>query len=82
MLAEHVTLKVEGITEMYLNVYVPQLQRGSGSSQFLSPPSRVLLSRQIPSPYIPASMKEIRVAEEDHIVPRLKMQYRARERSV
>ena len=30
VLAEHVTLEVEGIDRMYLNVYVPQLQRDTG----------------------------------------------------
>ena len=30
VLTEHVTLEVEGIDRMYLNVYVPQLQRDTG----------------------------------------------------
>src|SRR3954454_12992237 len=30
VLKEHVTLEVEGIDRMYLNVYVPQLQREQG----------------------------------------------------
>lgn len=30
VLANHVTLEVEGIDRMYLNVYVPQLQREKG----------------------------------------------------
>ena len=30
VLDEHVTLEVEGIDRMYLNVYVPQLQREQG----------------------------------------------------
>ena len=46
VLSEHVTLEVEGIDRMYLNVYVPRLQREQGwtaSSAFLaatcSPPA-------------------------------------------
>jgi hypothetical protein len=31
VLSEHVTLEVEGIDRMYLNVYVPGLQREQGS---------------------------------------------------
>lgn len=34
MLAEHVTLEVEGIDRMYLNVYVPALQRAGGVASF------------------------------------------------
>ena len=34
VLAEHVTLEVEGIDRMYLNVYVPPLQRASGVASF------------------------------------------------
>src|SRR5215510_13930237 len=35
VLREHVTLEVEGIDRMYLNVYVPQLQRELGVVNFL-----------------------------------------------
>lgn len=35
ILHEHVTLEVESIDRMYLNVYVPNLQRESGASWFL-----------------------------------------------
>src|SRR5258706_3382292 len=34
VLNEHVTLEVEGIDRMYLNVYVPQLQRELGVASF------------------------------------------------
>jgi hypothetical protein len=34
VLSEHVTLEVEGIDRMYLNVYVPQLQREQGVATF------------------------------------------------
>jgi hypothetical protein len=34
VLKEHVTLEVEGIDRMYLNVYVPQLQREQGVASF------------------------------------------------
>jgi hypothetical protein len=34
VLAEHVTLEVEGIDRMYLNVYVPGLQREQGVLNF------------------------------------------------
>ena len=36
VLKEHVTLEVEGIDRMYLNVNVPQLQREQGVVNFLS----------------------------------------------
>jgi hypothetical protein len=35
VLRQHVTLEVECIDRMYLNVYIPQLQRESGASWFL-----------------------------------------------
>jgi len=35
ILREHVTLEVESIDRMYLNVYIPKLQRESGASWFL-----------------------------------------------
>ena len=35
VLAEHVTLEVEGIDRMYLNGYVPALQRAAGVASFL-----------------------------------------------
>ena len=34
VLAEHVTLEVEGIDRMYLNVYIPGLQREQGVACF------------------------------------------------
>ena len=34
VLAQHVTLEIEGIDRMYLNVYVPQLQREQGVANF------------------------------------------------
>ena len=34
VLADHVTLEVEGIDRMYLNVYVPGLQREQGVACF------------------------------------------------
>ena len=34
VLAEHVTLEVEGIDRMYLNVYIPGLQREEGVACF------------------------------------------------
>jgi hypothetical protein len=34
VLNEHVTLEVEGIDRMYLNIYVPQLQREQGVASF------------------------------------------------
>src|SRR5205085_10740487 len=34
VLADHVTLEVEGIDRMYLNVYIPGLQREQGVASF------------------------------------------------
>ena len=36
ILSEHVTLEIEGIDRMYLNVYVPALQRASGVASFFA----------------------------------------------
>jgi hypothetical protein len=38
ILREHVTLEIEGIDRMYLNVYVPQLQREGGVASFRETP--------------------------------------------
>src|SRR3989304_8539504 len=35
ILREHVTLEAESIDRMYLNIYIPKLQRESGASWFL-----------------------------------------------
>jgi hypothetical protein len=35
VLRQHVTLKIEGIDRMYLNVYVPALQREAGGPKGL-----------------------------------------------
>src|SRR5215211_3501230 len=35
LLREHVTLEVESMDRMYLNIYIPKLQRESGASWFL-----------------------------------------------
>ena len=40
VLGEHVTLEVEGIDRMYLNVYVPALAAGGRGGQFLPLPPR------------------------------------------
>jgi len=40
VLAEHVTLEVEGIDRMYLNVYIPGLQARTRRRLFLSVSSR------------------------------------------
>jgi hypothetical protein len=34
VLREHVTLEIDGIDRMYLNVYVPALQRAGGVASF------------------------------------------------
>ena len=36
ILHDHVTLEVESIDRMYLNIYIPNLQRESGASWFLT----------------------------------------------
>ncbi|MGH8562652.1 MAG: hypothetical protein ACREXW_00655 [Gammaproteobacteria bacterium] len=40
------SLEIEGIDRMYLNVYVPQLQRRRGRGKFLSVPSWISLCVQ------------------------------------
>jgi hypothetical protein len=40
VLREHVTLEVEGIDRMYMNVYVPALQGAGGVASFFPVPSR------------------------------------------
>ncbi len=46
VLREHVTLEVESIDRMYLNVYVPQLQHERGVVAFLQHPVQHLRRRR------------------------------------
>ena len=41
VLKEHVTLEVEGIDRMYLNVYVPAIRVALSSCIITSPPSAI-----------------------------------------
>ena len=52
VLSRHVTLEVESIDRMYLNVYVPLLQRGAGAAYYF----REYRSRSVPSPVLMAPM--------------------------
>jgi hypothetical protein len=50
VLSEHVTLEVEGIDRMYLNVYVPQLQREQGVATSFVPPGHRFASSALMDP--------------------------------
>ena len=45
ILRGHVTLEIESIDRMYLNVYVPQLQREGGVASFFGSIVDILLRR-------------------------------------
>ena len=48
VLREHVTLEIEGIDRMYLNVYVPELQREGGVASFFRYHRGPAISMNIP----------------------------------
>ena len=47
VLAEHTTLELECVDQMYLNVYVPMLQTGAGAAHFFKKVRGVNVNRKL-----------------------------------
>jgi hypothetical protein len=72
VLKDHVTLEVEGIDRMYLNVYVPQLQREQGVVNFLRYHRGYLFaSSAMLAPITDAFIRSIETFVEDQGIPLL-----------
>jgi hypothetical protein len=72
VLKEHVTLEVEGIDRMYLNVYVPQLQREQGVVNFLrSHRGQPFASSALLAPITDAFVRSIEAFVEHQGIPLL-----------
>src|SRR5213079_1071021 len=70
VLASHVTLQVESIDRMYLNVYVPQLQRELGVVGFLrNHRGHLYASSALLAPISDAFLKAIDTFTHDHAIP-------------
>jgi hypothetical protein len=70
ILREHVTLKVESIDRMYLNVYVPKLQCESGASWFLRQQRKCpIASSATMAPISRAFVEAIEAYAQKHEVP-------------
>ena len=72
VLREHVTLEVESIDRMYLNVYIPKLQRESGASWFLKQQRQYpVASSAAMAPISRAFVEAIEAYANDHQIPLL-----------
>lgn len=72
VLEEHVTLEVDCIDRMYLNVYVPQLQREQGVVNFLRyHRGQPFASSALLAPITDAFIRSIETFAEDRTIPRL-----------
>jgi hypothetical protein len=72
LLREHVTLEVESIDRMYLNVYIPKLQRESGASWFLKEQRQYpVASSAAMAPISRAFVEEIERYAKEHQIPML-----------
>jgi hypothetical protein len=72
ILHEHVTLEVESIDRMYLNVYVPNLQRESGASWFLKQQRKYpVASSAAMAPISRAFVEAIETYAQVHQIPML-----------
>lgn len=75
ILREHVTLEVESIDRMYLNVYIPKLQRESGASWFLKEQRKCpVASSAAMAPISRAFVDAIESYAQKHQVPVLKLE--------
>ena len=75
LLREHVTLEVESIDRMYLNVYIPNLQRESGASWFLKQQRQYpVASSAAMAPISRAFVEAIEKYAETHQVPLLRFE--------
>jgi len=72
ILREHVTLEVESIDRMYLNVYIPKLQRESGASWFLKQQRQFpVASSAAMAPISRAFVEGIETYAKEHQIPML-----------
>ena len=72
VLRHHVTLAVEGIDRMYLNVFVPQLQRELGVVGFLrNHRGHLFASSALLAPISDAFVKDIETFAQGHGIPLL-----------
>jgi hypothetical protein len=72
LLREHVTLEVESIDRMYLNVYIPKLQRESGASWFLKQQRQYpVASSAAMAPISRAFVEAIEAYASEHQIPML-----------
>jgi hypothetical protein len=72
LLREHVTLEVESIDRMYLNIYIPNLQRESGASWFLKQQRKYpVASSAAMAPISRAFVEAIETYAQRHQVPML-----------
>jgi hypothetical protein len=70
VLRDHVTLEVEGIDRMYLNVYVPQLQRELGVVGFLrNHRGHLFASSALLAPISDAFIRAIEDFTDEHAIP-------------
>jgi hypothetical protein len=70
VLRDHVTLEVEGIDRMYLNVYVPQLQRELGVVGFLrNHRGHLFASSALLAPISDAFLRAIEDFTDEHAIP-------------
>lgn len=70
ILRQHVTLEVESIDRMYLNVYIPSLQRESGASWFLKQQRKCpVASSAAMAPITHAFVEAIETYAKTHRVP-------------
>ena len=71
-LCEHVTLEVECIDRMYLNVYIPNLQREAGASWFLKQQRKCpVASSAAMAPMSHAFVAAIEAYAQQHQIPML-----------
>ncbi len=72
ILREHVTLEVESIDRMYLNIYIPRLQRESGASWFLKQQRKYpVASSAAMAPISRAFVEGIETYAQTHQIPML-----------
>jgi hypothetical protein len=72
LLREHVTLEVESIDRMYLNIYIPKLQRESGASWFLKQQRQYpVASSAAMAPISRAFVAAIEIYAKEHQIPML-----------
>ena len=75
VLREHVTLEVEGIDRMYLNVYVPQLQTERGVAWFFREHRKLpFVSGAVMDPISKAFINEVKSFAKEHQIPLIRFE--------